>query len=47
MGIIGFNSHLPPIVALGLLKKQLGDDYTGVPLEQRVPEGHETPSVQN
>ena len=40
MGIIGFNSKLPPIVALGMLKKQLGDDYTNVPLEKRVPEGY-------
>ena len=48
MGIIGFKSNLPPIVALGMLKKQFGDDFSDVPLEQRVPEGYEkmgTPST--
>lgn len=48
MGIVGFNSgRMPPLVALAMLKRQIGDDYTDVPLEQRVPEGHEragTPS---
>ena len=42
MGIVGFNSgRMPPIAALALLKKEFGDDYTGVPLEDRVPEGYE------
>ena len=42
MGIVGFNSgRTPPLVALSLLKKQLGDDYTNVPLEERVPVGYE------
>jgi hypothetical protein len=42
MGIVGFNSgRMPPLVALAMLKRQIGDDYSDVPLEQRVPEGHE------
>jgi len=42
MGVHGFNSgNMPPLVALALLKKQFGDDYTGVPLEDRIPEGYE------
>lgn len=42
MGVVGFNSgRMPPIAALAMLKKQFGDDYTGVPLEDRVPEGYE------
>jgi hypothetical protein len=48
MGIYGYNSgRMNPLAALALLKKQFGDDYTDVPLEQRVPEGYEkrgTPS---
>lgn len=42
MGIVGFNSgRMHPIAALAMLKKQFGDDYTNVPLEERVPEGYE------
>jgi len=42
MGVIGFNSgRMHPIAALAMLKKQFGDDYTGVPLEERIPEGYE------
>ena len=42
MGIVGFKcGSMNPIAALGLLKNQYGDDYTGVPLENRVPEGYE------
>ena len=42
MGIVGFSSgKLPPLVALAQLKKQLGDDYTDVPLENRIPAGYE------
>ncbi len=42
MGIVGFNSgRTPPLVALSLLKKQLGDDYTNISLEERVPVGYE------
>ena len=41
MGIYGFNTRLHPRLVLAQLKKQLGDDYTGVPLDQRVPKGYE------
>jgi len=41
MGIYGFNTKLHPRVVLAQLKKKLGDDYTGIPLDQRVPEGYE------
>lgn len=48
MGIVGFNSgRMHPLAALAMLKKQFGDDYTNVPLEERVPVGYEkrgTPS---
>ena len=47
MGIAGFNSNLPPIAALGLLKKQLGDDYTDVPLEERCPIGYEKVGISS
>ena len=41
-GIVGFNpGRMPPLVALAMLKRQLGEDYTDVPLEDRVPEGYE------
>jgi hypothetical protein len=41
VGIVGFNSgKMPPIVALAMLKRQFGD-YTGVPLEERLPPGYE------
>lgn len=42
MGIVGFNSgRMNPIAALALLKKQIGDDYSNVPLNERVPAGYE------
>jgi hypothetical protein len=42
MGIAGFNSgRMHPLAALAMLKKQFGDDYTDVPLEERVPVGYE------
>lgn len=42
MGIVGFSSgRMNPIAALAMLKQQLGDDYTGVPLEERIPAGYE------
>lgn len=48
MGIVGFNSgKMHPIAALAMLKSQFGDDFTGIPLEERVPSGYEklgTPS---
>jgi hypothetical protein len=41
-GIVGFNpGRMPPLVAMAMLKRQLGEDYTDVPLEDRVPEGYE------
>lgn len=40
MGIIGFSTRMNPIAALAYLKQQLGDDYTGVPLEERIPAGY-------
>lgn len=48
MGIVGFNcGKMPPLVALAMLKKQFGDDFTDVPLEQRVPEGYEKLGVHS
>jgi len=42
MGIVGFNSgRMNPIAALAMLKKQIGDDYTDVPLNERVPSGYQ------
>ena len=41
MGIYGFNSKLHPKIVLSQLKKQFGEDFSGVPLEERVPEGYE------
>lgn len=40
MGIVGFASKMNPKIALMQLKQQVGD-YSGVPLEDRVPEGYE------
>lgn len=41
LGIVGFNSgRMPPLVALAQLKQQFGD-YSGVPLEERIPAGYE------
>lgn len=41
MGIVGFScGKLPPIVALAILKRQLGEDFTDVSLEQRIPTGY-------
>ena len=40
-GIVGFsNGKMSPIAALAMLKKQVGD-YSGVALEDRIPEGYE------
>lgn len=41
MGIVGFSTKLNPLVALAMLKNQLGDNYTDVPLEERIPTGYE------
>ncbi len=51
MGIVGFScGRMHPLAALAMLKKEYGEDYTDVPLENRVPEGYEkrgTPSAHN
>lgn len=42
MGIVGFNSgRMHPIAALAMLKQQFGDDFSNVPLQERVPAGYE------
>lgn len=42
MGIVGFNcGRMHPIAALSMLRKQFGDDFTDVPLENRVPAGYQ------
>ncbi len=42
MGIVGFNSgRMNPIAALAILKKQFGEDYSDIPLNERVPIGYE------
>jgi len=42
MGVVGFNcGRMHPIAALAMLKRQFGEDFSDVPLEQRVPEGYE------
>lgn len=41
VGIVGFNSgRMHPIAALAMLKQQFGD-YSGTPLEERIPSGYE------
>jgi len=45
-GIIGFASRMNPKLALMQLKQQIGD-YSGVPLEERVPEGYEKRGTPN
>lgn len=41
MGIVGFSTRQNPRIALMQLQKQFGEDYTGVPLEERIPAGYE------
>jgi hypothetical protein len=42
MGVVGFNSgRMHPIAALAMLKQRFGDDFSNVPLEERVPAGYE------
>ncbi len=42
IGVVGFNcGRMHPLAAMALLKKQFGEDYTGVPLEERCPPGYE------
>jgi hypothetical protein len=46
MGILGFATRMNPKIALMQLKQQMGD-YSGVPLEDRIPEGYEKIGTQN
>lgn len=42
IGIAGFNcGKMHPIAALALLKQRFGDDFSNVPLEERLPQGYE------
>jgi len=42
MGIVGFNcGKMHPIAALAMLKRQFGEDYSEVPLQERLPNGFE------
>ena len=42
MGIVGFSSgRMSPIAALAMLKQKFGEDFSNVPLEERVPEGYQ------
>lgn len=41
MGIYGFSTTINPKIALAQLKRKFGEDYTGVSIEERVPEGYE------
>lgn len=42
MGIVGFNcGRMHPIAALAMLKKQFGEDFSDIPLEERVPSGYQ------
>jgi hypothetical protein len=45
-GIVGVSSKMNPKLALMQLKRQVGD-YSGVPLEDRVPEGYERRGTPN
>jgi len=49
VGIVGFNcGRMHPLAALAMLKDKFGEDYTDVPLNERVPTGYEkvgTPSA--
>ena len=46
MGILGFATQMNPRIALMQLKQQMGD-YSGVPLDDRIPEGYEKIGTQN
>lgn len=42
MGIVSFNcGRMHPIACLAMLRKEYGDDYTDVPLEERLPTNYE------
>ena len=48
MGIVGFNcGRMPPLVALSLLKKQYGDCYENVEVDNRIPMGYENINNNN
>lgn len=48
MGITGFSAgKMNPMAALRMLKDKFGEDYTDVPLEERVPEGYEKLGTNN
>jgi hypothetical protein len=46
MGIMGFGTRMNPKIALMQLKQKLGD-YSGTPLDERIPEGYEKIGTQN
>lgn len=46
MGVMGFATKMNPKIALMQLKQQMGD-YSGVPLEDRIPEGYEKIGIKN
>ena len=46
MGIVGLATRMNPKIALMQLKQQMGD-YSGVPLEDRIPEGFEKIGTKN
>jgi len=42
MGIVGFSSgRMSPIAALAMLKQKFGEDFSNVPIQERVPQGYE------
>lgn len=42
MGIVGFNAgRMHPIAALAMLMKQFGEDYSNIPLDERLPAGYQ------
>ena len=45
-GIVGVSTRINPKIALMQLKRQIGD-YSGVALEDRVPEGYQKINAQN
>ena len=48
MGIVGFNcGKMSPLAALALLKKQFGEDFSDIPLNERVPIGYEKIGTKN
>lgn len=42
MGIIGFSAgRMNPLAALAMLQKQFGQDYSNIPLDERIPAGYQ------